>query len=520
MIRKALMIEVEVTQAGGSLGILRLTDTPFRPFSAADPDRPNGAALPLLVEVTPIISEVYSDLSSLSRSYGSTEIVISMTGGDLAAYASATWGAITIYWGDIGPQSTPAAFAAWRPILHGRIGAVRPDISVTGPSRLRLTCYDLRGDLDDTIQTRVYAGTNIGPAGYEGTSDDLMGKPLPLALGDLSRANVSPPLVNVARRVYQLTDGGDFTAEDLRSGGGSTGATMAGDLSSAAFDVASPASGTYVRDRARGLVAVGGGVVAAAFTACFKAAFGGTYVETAPQLIARLLARRFGAPTLGPGFVDASLAPAPVGLWLETGASYADAIQVLARSFGGWCVPDSAGVWQIGRLAAPAGLPAETLGPYQIRDLAVDDREGQQPAWRITVRYGRNYTLMRRADLAGAVAGTDQGAALARDWREAVWSSPAVKSAYPGARDLIVETALVYAADAEALAADLGVLFGQTRQSLAVTVEMTPERLAYQRGVTCVAIDYPALGPSGLYRVMGRRLLDPAQHLMTLTLWG
>ena len=128
---------------------------------------------------------------------------------------------------------------------------------------------------------------------------------------------------------------------------------------------------------------------------------------------------------------------------------------------------------------------------------------------------------MRRADLAGAVQETDRAAELAREWREAVWSDAAVKAAYgAAARDLVIETALVEAVDAQALASSLGALFGVPRRSWRVVTELTLARMAYQVGVTQIALDYEELGISGVYRVMGRKLLSPASHLITFRLWG
>ncbi|PWR23350.1 hypothetical protein [Zavarzinia compransoris] len=518
---RAIVAEIAVTPAGGSPEVLRVSDSPIRPWSPADPARPNASARELLVEVGEISTELYADLSRLASTVGGGEIVLSATGGALAAYAGATWGDVAIYWGDTAIDGTPAPWATWSRLMSGRVEAVRQDLSVTGPSRLRLLCYDPRGTLDEAVQGRTYLGTNSGAAGYEGTSDDLIGKAVPIALGDLTRANISPPCVNTARQVYQLNDGGDYSDEILRVGGGDAGATMAGDLSSADFDASmAPASGAYVRDRARGLVMLGGGIISAALSATLKGAVGGAYVATAPGLIKRLLERR-GTPAgqIG-GTFGAVSAPAPVGLWIEGATSYRSVIETLAASMGGWVAPDSVGVWQIGLLAAPAGAPAETLDSYSIRDLAVDDADDAIPAWRVTVRHARNYTVMRRSDLAGAVRETDRAAELAREWREAVWSAPAVKAAYPAARDLVLDTALVAQADAQALADRLGGLLGQPRRSWRVTVELTAARLAYQPGITCLALDYRPLAIGGLYRVMGRKLFSPSRHLMTLRLWG
>ncbi|MDD3446090.1 MAG: hypothetical protein PHS60_11805 [Zavarzinia sp.] len=516
-----LLAEISVTPAGGSETILRVSDGPVRPWPPTDPDRPNAITAEILVETSEIGVDLYADLTRLASGYGSASLALSATAGGLAIYDGAHWGAVAIYLGEVAQDGAPRPFAEWTPLLRGRVDTARLDLDISGPSRLRLAVFDPRGDLDSDVQDRTYAGTNTGATGYEGAAEDIAGRPVPLALGDLLRANISPPCVNTARQVYQLNDGGEFGAEVLRAGGGDSGATMAGDLTPAAFDAASPTPGSYVRDRERGLIALGGGIITGQLTVCLQGAQGGSYVHTAPALITRLLTRAgVDAGAIGDSFgtIDA---PAPVGLWLDQPTSYRAAIETLARSIGAWCVPDDLGVWQIGRLEAPSGAPAEVLDGLSIRDLIEDDPTDSIPAWRITVRYARNYTVMRRADLAGAVQETDRAAELAREWREAGWSDPATKAAYgAAARDLIVESALVEAADAHALAASLGTLFGVRRRSWRVVVELTAARRAWQVGTTCIELDYPALGISGLYRVIGRRLLSPASHLITFRLWG
>ena len=518
---QALLAEITVTPAGGGETILRVSDSAIRPWPPDDPDRPNAMTREILVETSEIGIDLYADLTRLSAGYGRAGLVLSATDGSLAAYNGARWGDVSIYLGRVAEDGTPSPFAAWTPVLRGRVDSVLHDLDVSGPSRLRLAVFDRRADLDSDVQGHTYDGSNMGSVGYDGTVDDLAGRPVPLALGDLSRGNITPPCVNAARQVYQLNDGGDFGDEVVRAGGGDAGATMAGDLTPAAFDSASPAPGTYVRDRARGLIAIGGGIIAGQLTVCLKGAQGGAYVDMAPDLIARLLARAgVDAGSIGGSFGVIS-APAKVGLWIDQVTAYRSAIETLSRSIGAWCVPNNLGVWQIGRLEAPSGEAAETLDELSIRDLAEDDPTDAIPAWRVTVRYAKNYTVMRRADLAGAVQETDRAAELAREWREAVWSDAAVKAAYgAAARDLVIETALVEAVDAQALASSLGALFGVPRRSWRVVTELTLARMAYQVGVTQIALDYEELGISGVYRVMGRKLLSPASHLITFRLWG
>lgn len=58
--------------------------------------------------------------------------------------------------------------------------------------------------LDVPLQPLKYAGTNVLPAGLEGGADNIKGKPKPVWLGTVW--NVTPPIVNTSRLIYQLCD--------------------------------------------------------------------------------------------------------------------------------------------------------------------------------------------------------------------------------------------------------------------------------------------------------------------------
>ncbi len=58
--------------------------------------------------------------------------------------------------------------------------------------------------LDVPLQTTLYAGDNTDGEGLEGTADDLKGKPKPLVFGTVK--NVSPPMVNSGKLIYQVSD--------------------------------------------------------------------------------------------------------------------------------------------------------------------------------------------------------------------------------------------------------------------------------------------------------------------------
>lgn len=61
--------------------------------------------------------------------------------------------------------------------------------------------------LADNLVLSVYAGTNVLPAGLEGTADDIKDNPKPIVLGDCR--NISPVLVNSSLLIYQVSSRAD-----------------------------------------------------------------------------------------------------------------------------------------------------------------------------------------------------------------------------------------------------------------------------------------------------------------------
>lgn len=74
-----------------------------------------------------------------------------------------------------------------------------------GSRTVTVKLRDRQYELDVSLQTTKYAGTNALPDGLEGTADDLLGKPKPVCLGKVT--NCAPPCVNTSRLIYQLNDG-------------------------------------------------------------------------------------------------------------------------------------------------------------------------------------------------------------------------------------------------------------------------------------------------------------------------
>lgn len=195
----------------------------------------------------------------------------------------------------------------------------------------------------------------------------------------------------------------------------------------------------------------------------------------------------------------------------------------LARSWGGWLIPDRFDAWQAGVLPAAPGAPLLTITEHDIVRIEPDDDEMARPVWRVVVKYAEVQTVLRREALAPAAWGGDREALLRDPWRRVEAINLTAKGR-PDAREVEIETLLRNKADAQPLADRLLSLLslrpdGEPRQSIRVAVEMTPARLAVPHGGSVRA----SYAPDGLDRsmiVMGYRLANPRRHLMWWRLFG
>lgn len=499
---------------------LLLAAHPLRPFGHLDPDRPNARILNRVAAPPAWGGDIYADPSRMTGTVTAGSLVLHNADGAMSYLAWHAW--VSLVW----RRGVPGTdFGAWEVVATARPQPPQWSVSDRETARLTITLYDLRADLDDAVQTSLMAGDAVGTTGLGGAAD-LKDRPLPLALGDLSTSNVSPPLANASLQIWRVHDGAGAGApaavHTLYYRGGDAGLSDIGDVG-AAITTTALTDGQYSRWMAQGLIRVGGNVSGELTCDLTGPTAAGT---TAPSLIKWLLQRRYGAGVaLGPGFAGGLAGHAPaaaaVGLWVdEADTSYAALIERLCRSAALWCLPDEDGVWQLGAYAAPA-TPVGVIGVNDVVQIQTDAVD--PPVWSVAVKWGRNHTVLSRGSIAEAVEGTDREAWLAQEWRTATVSDAAIKARYVNAIKVEIETELRTAAAADALAAHL---FGV----LSLRADASPRR-GYQvavpldkwRGVAMGAtltLDWAAEGIMDDMVVMGRRLCSPDSHLMWLRLWG
>ena len=372
-------------------------------------------------------------------------------------------------------------------------------------------------------QSELYAGNNALPDGLEGVAADLLGKRKPLVFGVVY--NVSPPMVNTSRLIYQVSAAnvaGSIVTVDAVYDNGVTLAAGAAYASQVDMETNAPAAAGYrVWTTAAGCYVRLGSSPAGTVTV--DATEGATAADrTAAQVWRKAMLQ---SPTVTAGDVDAAavaaldaLNPAEVGLWVNSDETVAELADLAAGSVGAWWGQTVAGQFTLDRFDAPAGTPVATFeDPTSVERRVPSDHA--LPVWRVALSYQKNQTVQAGDNLAASVAVVRRGW-LANEWRTEVATDATVQTVHPLAPALELQTALVDSVATAAEAARVQAMRGVHRDMLEVTTEMLTEFPTALLGEV-VELVYDRFGMSAgkLFRVTGLSY-DFGANEMTLTLWG
>ncbi|RQR81464.1 MULTISPECIES: hypothetical protein [unclassified Burkholderia] len=344
-------------------------------------------------------------------------------------------------------------FASWLIVMTGTLS----DMAAQDTS-VALVIQDRLADLA-IIEWPTYAGNNVAPNGLEGTANDLKDQAKPRLYG--VALNVTPKAVNTSKLIYQVSDQACAITAVYDNGAALTrGADYA---STDDMQATAPAAGQFR--------CIGGylrlGSAPAGTVACDAA---GPMTRAADLLVA--IARDAGVPEadIVQADVDAlnALAPAAVGVWADSTQTPQSLMDFVAGSIGAWYGFDRLSRLRMGRVDAPAGVPAAEWG-REVQETVQPSSAGV-PAWSVSISYARNYTV--QSNVAGA-AGVERAAWLAQEYRTAKATSDSTKVAWPHAQTLTFETGLVDAVAAQAEAQRRLDLYKVRRMTLDADVPVT-----------------------------------------------
>lgn len=413
-----------------------------------------------------------------------------------------------------------ASFASAVVILRGTVEGLESSEAL---KTVKLRLRDRRRELDRALQVNRYTGTTTSGGLADNLANgtaDMKDQPKPIIYGTVR--NVRVIIVNPFDLIGQVNDGA--VASVVVYDGG-VPLTNAGDFATAALlQAADLRPGQYGTCLALGLVCLGG---TPQYDVTADVVEGATLAERYAGAIAqRILARMglTGSTNINAASVTALNAAAPIELsiYIEDDRTGLDALGAILSSVGGYILPNEAGVFEVGRFVG-LGTPTWEISRAMIHgsDMALllnTDCEGEIPAWRTILKYGRVWGAADQSRL-GPFLSADRKAFLSTEWREAKAEAAATKTKHTLSPEISVETLIANAADATTEAARLLALHSVTRRVLMISVRRDDADAMPLNSTGTVT--YPRLGfASGRLMVVIGRREDPASELVKLTLWG
>lgn len=395
--------------------------------------------------------------------------------------------------------------------------------------RVRIKMRDpLASVADLPMQTTLYAGTNSGATGHEGTATDLKGKKKPKLYGVVK--NIGVPCVNVPKLAFQVSDA-QINSLDNVYAKGSTITRGTAHASLAALWAAAVAGGTF--DYYLGSGSDGAyfrlGTTPTGTVTCDATEGANAAARTAAQIAKRILT--------GPGGAAASTAlnnsvtaldtanSAEVGFW--TGIEdykVGIVLDAVLSTVGGYWLSDRAGDYIFGRLEVPSGTPVQTIESWLLLDrgepierLSSSDPGVGIPAWRVNIEYQRCWTVQ------GATDTVDGGVArlvfTEQEWRLAVASDATVKTKHPLAPEMTFQCLFDTEAAASAEASRRLTMYSTRRDYIRIAVPSDQIEGIDLADVISLKVARYSWNAGKLLRVMGI-VEDYARNVSILECWG
>lgn len=329
---------------------------------------------------------------------------------------------------------------------------------------------DLTSKFKVPIAKSYYLGNNALPDGVEGV-EDIKDKPKPQCFGTVF--NISPILVNTSRLIYQVNDGG-VDSISVRDNG---------------------AFLTYESDVGTVADLITAGVTAGKFKTCTNYGYfklgsspAGTItadvIQDPSDYIGSMTGRIAGSVLESNGVITQSIydlnsaIPVPSARFgvYATSETILDILDKLASAGFWWGFDNNSKFW-MGLFNAPsAGSPICVFDRSNILTLEKvqsEDTNRGIPVWKVNCKFKKNHTP--QTTLAGSVA----IGSYEKEWLDSIHEDVTIKTKYPLAAELVIETPFRDYDDAHDEAERQFLLRSVRRDRLKITVSLDEDAIKF-----------------------------------------
>ena len=376
-----------------------------------------------------------------------------------------------------------------------------------------LTLRGRQAELDSIFDGGVFSGDNILPAGLEGVATDLKDHPKPVVIGRVN--NITPVLCNTAKLIYAVSPSTGISIAQFGSNIHvyDNGVELYCSGRAVDIEIDVPPAGQFTASD-NGYIRLGStptGVVT-----CDVAQDHYALTSTPTALAKYLLTQSGHAQMIAYNSFYDLHDRNERGLFFTTGKISALLDQLVSP--GGYYYFDRDGYVIFGTLADPATLSpvftangATNIVSFQRR--AASDTAGGVAPSKITMKYGRNYTVQANPPQATV----ERIAWLASEWRSLSALNPAPQ---PSSAETVIETCMNSVPTAQLdLLADLYLVDREIIEVEIIEDEFLAASALYPGA--CVSLDLAGrFGYAGKHMILVGTLTNYVEERVTLTLWG
>ena len=418
---------------------------------------------------------------------GFGEIVMANADGGLDDWAGYAWDGRSV---EIRVGEAGADLQYYFTIFQGQSHSIEFD-----DLYIRIILRDDQNDFVVDYPDTLYAGTG----GNEGPSD-LANKPKPHCYGEVY--NIEPVLVDSATNLYQVHDGPIEDIVTVYEGGRVVG------------------SGNITKDLANGRFTLSGNVTGV-ITADVKGSKpGGTYLESAADIIQHIVEDHAGFTY--PGDFDTASFTAletanssTLGIYDRDMTTVANVLDRIINTVGGFYGFDRDGKFQVGRVELPTGVADAEFDSTNI--IEITRMASAVPNYQVRVGYKKNYRSMSETDFDSSITDANRNY-MVGDGDLSIAEDTAVQTPYPNSIALIVDSLFAGSSAASTEATRLLTLYKTQRDFYRILVKTQPYTLKLN-DVVKITFNRYNLGSGKLFRVISI-VEDAANNEVELELWG